>query len=439
MPHCEFVSLSGFRVREQELLDVGMTLPGFASRGAAIAALPALGPLTLAGMLPEEWTCGYRTPSVVDDSLVEQIVSERPTLVAISALTASAMEAYALGDALKEQGTATVFGGLHATAVPDECLKHFDAVAIGDGEATFPDVLRDATAGRLRGVYRGSKSHQAPDWVMPRFDLLGGDAPRYTVQTQRGCPWNCEFCAASKLLGGFREKPAGRVAAELDGIKRVARRPRIELADDNTFAKRDDADELLDVLEAADVKWFTESDWRLGERPEVLERLAASGCVQVLVGLESQVFQYPGFGRKQTEFERMVEACIAIHEAGVAVNACFIMGADGETRESVDRLVEYLVDAPFAEVQLTLQTPFPGAGLYSRLRDAGRLLPDRDWSYYTLFDVVYEPDCMSVKKLETAYREALVEVFGASATKRRERIRREVLRSGKVDKPEVRV
>ena len=69
MPHCEFVALSGFRVREQELLELGMTLPGFANRGAAIAALPALGPLTLAGMLPPDWSCRYLTPTAVDDEL----------------------------------------------------------------------------------------------------------------------------------------------------------------------------------------------------------------------------------------------------------------------------------------------------------------------------------------------------------------------------------
>ena len=346
----------------------------------------------------------------------------------ISALTASAIEAYALGDALREQGVATVFGGLHATAVPEECLLHFDAVAVGDGEATFSTILDDVAKGELGGVYRASRAANLSNWVMPRFDLLPNDAPRYTIQTQRGCPWNCEFCAASKMLGGYREKPVERVAAELTAIKEVARRPRIELADDNTFARRDDADGLLDVLEHAELKWFTESDWRVGERPEVLSRLANAGCVQMLVGLESQVFQYPGFGRKQAEFDRVVEACLAIQDAGVPVNACFILGADGETEASIDRLVEYLLEAPFAEVQLTLQTPFPGAGLHERLHREGRLLEERDWSYYTLFDVTYRPDKISVATLEKRFRKAIGTVFGASATRRREAIRRNVMR-----------
>lgn len=439
MPHVEFVTLSGFRVREQELLELGMTLPGFAARGAAIAALPALGPLTLAGMLPDDWSCGYRAPTAVDEGLVDELADARPTLVAISSLTASALKAYTLGQSLKRRGIATVYGGLHATAVPDESLRHFDAVCVGDGEANWPAVLDDARQARLGGIYRADQSSpvtSSDQWVMPRFDLLGEQAPRYTVQTQRGCPWACDFCGASRLLGGFREKPSEIVAEELAAIRSLAKRPRVELADDNTFARRHDADHLLDVMEASGVKWFTESDWRLGERPEVLERLAAAGCVQVLVGLESLVFQYPGFGKKRADFERMVDACLAIQEAGVAVNACFIMGADGETPASIDRLISYLCDAPFAEVQLTVQTPFPGTGLYKRLKRDGRLLRDRDWSHYTLFDVVYRPDQMSVTELESRYRDALAAVFGETATRRRTSIRRDIIRRSQLIRPQ---
>ena len=77
MPHIAFVSMSGFRVHERELLEYGMTLPGFSDRARALAELPALGLLTLAGMLPDDWTCSYRAPLFVDENLVEQIHDER--------------------------------------------------------------------------------------------------------------------------------------------------------------------------------------------------------------------------------------------------------------------------------------------------------------------------------------------------------------------------
>ena len=91
----------------------------------------------------------------------------------------------------------------------------------------------------------------------------------------------------------------------------------------------------------------------------------------------------------------MIDAALAIQAAGVAVVGCFIVGGDGETEASLDRLGAFLETAPMADIQLTLQTPFPGTGLHRRLKGQGRLLADRGWSHYTLFDVTYRPDAMT--------------------------------------------
>jgi radical SAM superfamily enzyme YgiQ (UPF0313 family) len=145
----------------------------------------------------------------------------------------------------------------------------------------------------------------------------------------------------------------------------------------------------------------------------------------VLVGIESLVFRYPGMGAKQAELDRIIDAVEAIQEAGVAVNGCFIVGADGETRASIDRLVEFILESPLADVQLTLQTPFPGTGLRRRLQRQGRLL-ERGWSHYTLLDVTCQPDLLSVEQLEQAFREAIAAVYSAPAAARRKAIRRRV-------------
>jgi radical SAM superfamily enzyme YgiQ (UPF0313 family) len=423
MPHVAFVPLTGFRVREQEMLALGMTLPGLTDRAAAVAQLPALGLLTLAGLTPPPWTCAYHEAPGVSADLVERLAEEAPDLVAVSALTASAAEAYRLGDGLRRRGLRCVLGGLHATACPDEAAGHFDAVVVGEGEPVWADVLADARAGALRPVYRPARPFDLSRSPVPRFDLLAGRAPRMTVQTQRGCPLACEFCGASRLLGAFREKPAERVRAELEALAARVPRPVVELADDNTFAGGRDPGPLFDALGAVGARWFTEADWRIGERTDVLARLAGSGCVQVLVGLESTVFRYPGMGGKQAEMGRMLDAVEAIQAAGVAVLACFIVGGDGETRGSLDRLGELLETAPFADVQLTLQTPFPGTPLRRRLTREGRLL-DRGWEHYTLFDVTYRPDVLSVEELEVGFRELVRRAFGPGPAARRKGVRR---------------
>lgn len=98
MPRVVFVPLVGFRVREAEMLELGMSLPGLRDRAQAIGELPALGALTLAGMLTEEWTCSYLPWSSVEPAHVDRILAERPDLVAISALTASIVDAYRLSE-----------------------------------------------------------------------------------------------------------------------------------------------------------------------------------------------------------------------------------------------------------------------------------------------------------------------------------------------------
>lgn len=433
MPHVAFVSFSGFRVREDELRELGMRLPGLSARATAIGRLPSLGLLTLAGMLPNDWSCSYREVDQVDDRLVQALVEERPVLVAMSALTPSAANAYALADVLRRENLLTIFGGLHATACADEASQHFDAVCLGEGELVWLQILQDTRQGKLQPRYTAVRTTAELDWPIPKFELLAGrPIARWTLQTQRGCPLACEFCAASRMISRFREKPVERIRAELAVIQQFDPRPVIELADDNTFVGDRDPEPLLAALADANARYFTEVDWRIGERPALIRQLADSGCVQVLVGIESLVFRYPGMGSKHAELERVLAALENIQEAGVAVIGCFIVGADGETAASLDRLATFLQQSTLADVQVTLNTPFPGTALRARLAREGRLLTDRNWSHYTLFDVAFQPDTMSVADLERGYRNLLVAVFDCRQTSRRAAIRRDVWRRNPV-------
>ena len=434
MPHVALVPFTGLRIRERQLLELGMSLPGLRRRSAAIAELPALGLLTLAGLTPQSWTQSYHESELkgsdaggTADELVEQVVAQQPTLAAVSALTASVREAYQFSQKLRKRGIPVVIGGLHATVLPDEALTHCDSVVIGEGEPVWRQVLGDAAAGRLQRQYRSAAPFDLAHAPLPRFDLLGDrQRPRMTLQTERGCPFACDFCGASRLLGPFREKPVNRVAAELAALHRLDPGPWLELADDNTFAGQRDPLPLLEALRQSGARFFTEADWRIGERPELLRELALSGCVQVLVGIESLVFRYPGMGEKRAELSRIMNAVDAIQQSGVVVNGCFIIGAEGETEASLDRLTQFVLGSPLAEVQLTLQTPFPGTSLYRRLLRQGRLLEDRGWPHYTLFDVVYRPDRMTVVELEAGFRRVISAVFSPAASARREQIRRAV-------------
>src|SRR5262249_44920929 len=124
-------------------------------------------------------------------------------LVALSTFTAQLKEAYQVADFYRRHGTPVVMGGITASALPHECLEHCTSVVIGEGEPLWPEVLNDFEKGSLKPFYVQSPHGQfdlrnAP---MPRFDLLNPDRyNRITVQTSRGCPHRCEFCASSIQL-----------------------------------------------------------------------------------------------------------------------------------------------------------------------------------------------------------------------------------------------
>jgi hypothetical protein len=108
MPQVMFVPFTGLRVRAESLLELGMSLPGLRRRAEALARLPSLGLLTLAGMTPAAWTCGWREAEGDLGELVDLVASEHPDLVAVSALTASVNDAYRFCDAIRSRGLTVI-------------------------------------------------------------------------------------------------------------------------------------------------------------------------------------------------------------------------------------------------------------------------------------------------------------------------------------------
>src|SRR5688572_8254251 len=178
------IAMSGVRAHNPELVEVGLTLPGFVERSKVIASLPSLSLLTIAGLTPDDVEVTYHEVADID------ALGELPPcdLAAVSTFTAQAKEAYKLAELYRAIGVPTVIGGLHANAVPNDCARHFDAVVTGEGELTWPALVEDFRAGRLAEVYSpDGRTFDLADAPMPRFDLL--EVERYnriTVQTQRG-------------------------------------------------------------------------------------------------------------------------------------------------------------------------------------------------------------------------------------------------------------
>jgi len=427
------IAMSGTRACDEELMRIGLTLPGFIERSKVIASLPSLGLLTLAGMTPAEHECLY-----IDVSDIRAL-TELPAgfdLVAISSFSAQIFEAYELADRYRELGVPVVMGGLHVSTLPQEALAHCDAVVVGEGEPAWLAVLADAKQNCLRGCYRSNRQFDLAAAPLPAFEML--DISKYnrlTVQASRGCPLRCDFCAASILIAPkYKQKPAERVLAEVDHIRRFWPRPFIEFADDNAFINKRAWKQLLPELGRRRIRWFAETDISLYEDDELLSLMRDSGCAQVLIGLESPT---PGSLQgielrnnwKRRWWPQYREAIQRIQSHGIRVNGCFVLGLDGQTPEAFDDVYNFALEAELFDVQITLQTPFPGTPLYERLRREDRLSHDGHWNRCTLFDINFEPRGMTVDELRSGFRHLGERLYSQELTKwRRENFNRKYLR-----------
>jgi radical SAM superfamily enzyme YgiQ (UPF0313 family) len=416
------IAMSGVRACDPELLALGLTLPGFVERSKTIASLPSLGLLTLAGMTPKKHEVHYI--EIADLAEIEGVPGQFD-LVAISSFSAQINEGYELAQRYRNMGVPVVMGGLHVTVLPDEALQYCSAVVIGEGEVSWLQVLEDAENADLKRYYGSRDSNfNLADSPVPAYELL--DITKYnrlTVQTSRGCPFQCDFCASSILLTKrYKQKPIGNVLQEIDRILSIWKDPFIEFADDNSFVNRAYWKELLQHLKGKGLRWFTETDLSASDDEELLDLMRESGCAQVLIGFESPVVEgLQGIELRSNwkfkKFAKYKKAIQTIQSKGITVNGCFILGLDGQGPEIFDQVFDFVKEVELYEVQITVLTPFPGTPLYARLERENRLLEPGNWKKCTLFDINFQPSHMTVQELHEGFKRLGVALYNDEFTK----------------------
>lgn len=422
------ISMSGVRVYNQKLLELGLTLPGFVERSKVIASLPSLGLLTLAAHTPDNWEIVYKELDNYTEQDLQEIINEKPNLIAFSSLTARINETYSLATQFKKLGITVVIGGLHVTAMPNEAMQFADSIIQGEGEVIWNTLLQDFEGDSLKPFYSSLTNskynfhlHEAK---VPRYELL--DISKYnrlTIQTTRGCPLHCNFCASSRTISSYKKKPIELIEKELNKIFEVWNRPFIELADDNTFIDKNWSKQLLNLFSNYKMKWFTETDISVAYDDELLEKLAKSNCVQILIGFETSTAKglknLDKANWKYKQFDKYLKAIEKIQSYGISVNGCFILGFDTDTLETFNETEKFVKQSNLSEVQITMLTPFPNTELYHQLKNEKRLLQENYWDKCTLFDATFKPKNFTVTEFENHFQNLMTNIYSDTNVKER--------------------
>ena len=351
--------------------------------------------LTLAAETPEETNV-----RIVDEQIEAIPWNEHFDLVGITCMTAAAPRAYRIADRFRNRGVPVVLGGMHPTFLPDEALRHADAVCVGEAEGVWQRILDDARRRTLSGVYRGDGLHSLEGLRLPPRSLLnaGSYGTVQSVQATRGCPNRCSFCSVSAFhQGSLRCRPVREVVEEVDGLPGRF----FMFIDDSLTADRDYALELFAAMEPLGRIWISQSTIAIADDDELLQAAARAGCIGLFVGLESFTESSlltvdKGFNRVEEYRERVA----TLHANGIGVEAGIVFGFDTDDpdvfRSTLDHLDRIGIDA----IQASILTPLPGTALYRRM--ASRI-EEHDWSRYDFHHAVFRPALMTAAQLQAGH------------------------------------
>jgi radical SAM superfamily enzyme YgiQ (UPF0313 family) len=316
------------------------------------------------------------TPPRWDVRIIDEEIDTLPTgihadVVGITSLSNSVDRAYAIADSMRSRGITVVMGGPYVSCNVDEALTHADCVVIGEAEQVWQRFLEEFESGRPAGTYRADGMTPYKTSPRPRWDLIDtSKLAAIPVQVSRGCPFSCEFCLVSELFGNtMRYRDIDDVVAEIESLPKKT----IFFVDDNLTANKDYARRLMQRLAPLGIVWISQASIEIGDFPDLLDQMAAAGCMHLLIGFESVNEASLGEAHKrQNNIEKYAGTIAKIHKAGIHICASMIVGFDNDTAEEFDKIHGFMQAMNLWYINLNILDVIPGTRLHRRIVDEGR-------------------------------------------------------------------
>jgi len=342
------------------------------------AALPPLGLLTIAAMLPGEW------PKKLVDTNVRKLTEDDLAWADCAFIGGMAVQrdsARRIIARCKEAGLKIIAGGPLFTSEYDQ-FEDVDHFILNEAELTLPPFLEELEKGCAKRVYQTSEfcdtwKTPAPLWELADFKHYAS----MSIQFSRGCPFNCEFCNVTALFGHrSRLKAAEQIIAELDALYDLGWRGQIFFVDDNFIGNKA---YLKAHLLPALIEWQkgkkgipfnTEASVNLADDELLMRRMVEAGFDGVFIGIETPDEESLAECNKQQNKNRdLLESVKLMQRAGLQVQGGFIVGFDSDTPSIFQRQVEFIQRSGIVTAMVGLLNAPPGTRLYERMREEGRL------------------------------------------------------------------
>ena len=368
--------------------------------------------MTLAALSPQDVEV-----KLVDENIEDVDFDEEADLVGIGGMTVSIERAYEIAGEFRKRGKKILIGGIHASMLPEEAIRHADCVVIGEAENVWKGLIDDFKAGNLKSIYKASGFPCMKDSPAPRYDLLKKDSYIFNmIQISRGCPFNCDFCSVKDYLGpSIRCKGVEQVIKELEcsprelpielfGHKVKISKP-LFITDDNISVNIGVAENLFGAIKTLKSSWWEcQASINIGKNRELLSLMRDSGCGSMFVGIESLESKcLEDMGKKVNKVEEYEKNIETIQSFGISVMASFIIGSDHEDEGVFERIADFVKKNNILTAMINILTPMPGTRFFRKLEAEGRIL-HRNWSKYDSKSLCFKSKGIAKETLEEGYR-----------------------------------
>ncbi len=389
------------------------------------ARFQPLGLAYIAASTPDHWHV-----DIVDESFENIGPLDRYAIVGVSITTRSALRAYQIAELAKSKGCYTVAGGIHATMWIEETSRFFDTVVSGEGELQWRLFLQDYEKGRPNRLYK-SPDYPILDTIpYPNRSLMSDTYRVGSIQTSRGCPFNCSFCSVTVFSGKrCRYRSPDLVLKELSSIPQKY----VFFVDDNLIGCSDRSIYRAKKIFRGMIerklgkRFMAQVTINFGLDEELIKLASQSGCRGVFIGIESidenilrsmnkTINTRTGVSRYRDLFRR-------IQDCGLAVIGTMAFGSDGESPTVFDDTARFIEKSGMDAVQITIVTPLPGTRLFEQLTKEGRIVFNNypeDWIYYSLGGLVFKPKDKSAAEIAAGWRRLVDRIYSRPKILKRE-------------------